>query len=73
MPMNRRARFRWIAALAFAVATVCWHGVAAAQATAPPPKPGTAQPTPPKDTAKPDFVPSETVSTEKPVSFPTDI
>ena len=37
------------------------------------PKPGSAQPAPPKPDPSPDFVPSETVSSGKPVSFPTDI
>ena len=60
-----------------------WHASASAQSraasggaagsAAEDPKPGPAQPAPPKENTSPDFIPSETVSSDKPVSFPTDI
>ncbi len=69
---------------ALAVALAGWTASASAQQGAAPtpkpgataagaPKPGPARPAPPKQDPPPDFVPSETVSSGKPVSFPTDI
>jgi hypothetical protein len=46
---------------------------ATAPASAGESKPGPARPAPPEQDPSPDFVPSETVSSGKPVSFPTDI
>jgi len=86
MPTNRpnRNRRRSLVALAVAAAIFTgWHAVASAQSrvtsdgaagsTIGGSKPGTAQPARPKETPSPDFVPSETVSSDTPVSFPTDI
>ena len=86
MPTNRpdRNRWRWLAALVVAVGLVAgWHASALAQtraasggaagSAAVDPKPGPARPAPPKENTSPDFIPSETVSSDKPVSFPTDI
>ncbi len=81
-------RPRRLAALVVAAGLAGWHAAALAQqGAAPVPgsgagsgataagdrKPGPARPVPPKDNPSPDFVPSETVSSGKPVSFPTDI
>ncbi len=82
-PPNRIHRFR-LAALIVVAALVAGQASASAQtgatsgAEARDPKPGPAkpdpsQPGPPKQDPAPAFVPSEAVSSGKPVSFPTDI
>ena len=65
------------------VIALIWHPPASAQSQVVPDgaapgttggsKPGTARPAQPKENPSPDFVPSETVSSDTPVSFPTDI